>query len=260
MKITLDTNIKKLSFFQNREALCMMFYKNGIISLRDLLLADQETLLRIRNFGPKSLFELKEVCNDLENTYHFSNDLELKKARELRSKITLDMPIYKLDIFKKNSYYKSIGLSLMENDIITLEDLLKSTDASIINASRLTNLALTEIKKYLTSLQDEYHFSFAKEELSLDTKISSINELLPLGAVIRNLESHNIITIADLIDANDEEVLKARNVGKKKLLKIKEILEEVINSIPVESKENSRKKLIFTLKEIEQEKQFTKRK
>ena len=154
MKITLDTNIKKLSFFQNREALCMMFYKNGIISLRDLLLADQETLLRIRNFGPKSLFELKEMCNDLENTYHFSNDLELKKARELRSKITLDMPIYKLDIFKKNSYYKSIGLSLMENDIITLEDLLKSTDASIINASRLTDLALTEIKKYLTYLQD----------------------------------------------------------------------------------------------------------
>ena len=96
--------------------------------------------------------------------------------------------------------------------------------------------------------------------MSLDTKISSINELLPLGAVIRNLESHNIITIADLIDANDEEVLKARNVGKKKLLKIKEILEEVINSIPVESKENSGKKLIFTLKEIEQEKQFTKRK
>ncbi len=129
---------------------------------------------------------------------------------------------------------------LQNANIKTLADLVQKTEADLLKTKAFARKSLNEVKEVLSfmgfSLGMKIDSAPSAPAPSLDERLSRPIDELELSVRSANcLASSNIKTIGDLVQKTEAELLRVKNLGRKPLREIKEVLGAIGLSLGMKS-------------------------
>ena len=234
-KQKLDTSIDSLPL-SSRTKNTLRY--NNILTLRDLIQRREKTLLFIHQIGQQTLAEIKRLLDQLGLRFREENESIISQPafKQLTQEQQLNTSLHSLPFFIK------VRNILQNNNILTLGDLIQKTEKDLLFIPNLGRKTLDEIKNFLDqiglSLQAEHTIS-TFNQLSRDQQLNTPIRSLSVSTRTRHILQYNdILTLGNLIQKTEQDLLLIPHLGRKTLDEIKNFLAEMGFSLREEN-ENS---------------------
>ena len=190
---------------------------HNILTIEDLIQHTEKNLLFIRIAEIKNF--LSQIGFSLREEYTIPTFKQLSREQQLNT------PIHRLPLsLRTKGLLKNAKYSL-NTELFTLKDLIEQTEETLMS---IPNFGITSLNE-ITDLLNQIGLSlFTLQQLSQEQKLNTHIKLLALYPKIKGILIDNgILTIGDLIQQTDRDLLSIKNVGKHTLTEIKNSLNQI---------------------------------
>ena len=199
-------NIKVERMFSKKISNQLIY--NNIYTINDLTKTNERDLLNIRNFGKRKIEIINNKLSELG--FNFNNTIEDNNTNIGDCKIFYLFP-------------DSISNALIRSNINTVNDLINKSENNLLTINGIGETKIKIIKDKLRELnlsllEDEQVYNNKKELLKFP-----ISMLFPQW-ICRGLLQKRIITLEDLLEISELDLLEIRTFGPKKIGEIKKIV------------------------------------
>ena len=187
--------------------------------------------------GENTIDNIKNILKELKN-----RDCNLQSVKpekiNFSNKFSLQPQLYNDVTIESINFSIRVSSRLQANKIMTVEDLLNSTEDDLLRIKGFGENSIKEVEEYLESLTKDgagkikFSDKFSlKPQFYNDVTIESIN--FPIR-VSNRLQANKIVTVEDLLNSTEEDLLRVKGFGKNSVEEVEKYLESLTKDSMIE--------------------------